>query len=74
MKILKNLIEDGEYTYKFYNISAVTYHRQLNWCQIKIQTNCFYSIFKYANYYMCIICIFMNINKYVKNKGKSLKT
>ena len=27
---------------------------------------------KYANHLICIICVFVNINKNVKNKGKSL--
>ena len=28
---------------------------------------------KYASYHICIICVFMNINKNAKNNRKSLK-
>ena len=40
---------------------------------MKAKTQGCHSMVKYASYHICIICVFMNINKNAKNKGKSLK-
>ena len=54
------------FTYKVNNMSAGTYHRQLNWYRFKAQTQGFHSMIKYENYFICIVCVFMNINKNVR--------
>ena len=71
---IKNVIHDGVYLQSKYYLSFLLIIDYSNWYQFKAQTPGFHSKVKIYYYLICIICVFMNINKNVKIYGKIIKT
>ena len=62
---VKNVIHEWGYMYKMNNISAAFGHKLLK-LVLKAKTWVFHSMVKNARYHICIIRLFMNINKNAK--------